>query len=118
MKKTSKAATKADPKAKITKDVSPKAMGEETVKTAKGGPSVEVQISRMLVRAIWKQEWVAANPAATAAQRKRAWELASATQFEKSTNTYRRALSAMKRLGVVISMSPTAEAEDGPGEEA
>ena len=42
-------------------------------KNQNAGPDDTLQISRMLVRAIWAQEWSATNPDAGAEARKAAW---------------------------------------------
>ena len=83
----------------------------------KGGKAedatVEGQIGRMLVRVIWAQEWSTANPEAKADERKAAWKDARNDAMDKNLKAYRRALTALARSGVVMSMAPDAVKADG-----
>lgn len=87
-----------------------------------GDTSVEGQVGRMLVRAIWAQEWSAAHPDSKAEERKAAWKDARAGAIEKNLKAYRRALSSLARSGVVMSITPAAAAaasdNEDPGEDA
>lgn len=83
--------------------------------------SVEGQVGRMLVRAIWAQEWSAANPEGKPEERKAAWKDARGSALDKHMKQYRRALLSLKRSGVVMSITPAAEGasdEDDAGEDA
>ena len=88
----------------------------------KGGEvSVEGQVARMLVRAIWAQEWAAANPDAKLEDRKAAWKDARSAANESNLKPYRRALGSLKRSGVVMSITPATDSpteEDEAGEDA
>lgn len=93
--------------------------GKGKGKGAKGDDaSVEGQIGRMLVRAIWAQEWSAANPEGKPEERKAAWKGARNDALDKNLKAYRRALTAMGRSGVVMSMSPDAAEADGNDDDA
>ena len=70
---------------------------------ADGAPKVEGQIGRMLVRAIWAQEWTLANPDAKGEQRKVAWKDAREGAMERNLKSYRRALNSLTRSGVTRS---------------
>jgi len=89
--------------------------GKGKGKAAKEGgegtePSVEGEVGRMLVRAIWAQEWVAANPDHKPEDRKAAWKEQRTAAMEKNLKSYRRALGSLKRSGVVMSITPAPEA--------
>ncbi len=78
-----------------------------------GKGKVEGQIGRMLVRAIWAQEWVLANPDAQGEQRKAAWKDGREAAIERNLKTYRRAINALSRSGVTMTLSETvAKASD------
>jgi hypothetical protein len=98
------------------KDKSAKKAGKETENT------VESQVGRMLVRAIWAQEWSAANPEGKTEQRKAAWKDARSGMIEKHLKTYRRAVGSLKRSGVMMSITPAAAAaaenDEDDGEDA
>jgi hypothetical protein len=66
---------------------------------------------RMLVRAIWVQEWMLANPEGTAEARKDAWKVARDAVMAKNLKLYRRAAKALTFSGVTISLN-----EDGLNE--
>ena len=86
-----------------------------------GEASVEGQVSRMLVRAIWTQEWYLANPDGKPEDRKAAWKDGRTAALEKNQKLYRRALGALKRSGVVMSVTAAAAAAsdaDEAGEDA
>lgn len=87
---------------------------------AEGDASGDGQIARMLVRAIWAQEYSAANPDSKPEDRKAAWKETRAAQVEKNLKTYRRAIAALKRAGIVMTMSEAAAAatDEDPGEDA
>ena len=78
-----------------------------------GNAKVEGQIGRMLVRAIWGQEWSAANPDGKGEDRKAAWKDAREAALEKNLKTYRRALNALTRSGVVMTLSDDAAQASG-----
>ncbi len=92
------------------------------IKGETGEAAVEGQVGRMLVRAIWAQEWSVAHPDGKAEERKAAWKDARAGAIEKNLKTYRRAVSSLTRSGVVMSITPAAAAAAGddedPGEDA
>ena len=83
----------------------------------KGGKAedatAEGQIGRMLVRVIWTQEWSAANPEGKPDERKAAWKDARNDALDKNLKAYRRALAALARSGVVMTMAPDAVKADG-----
>lgn len=95
-----------------TTEVGGKAKGKKNVKkvSADGKTNVDAQIGRMLVRAVWSQEWSAANPDATGEARKAAWKDARSGAMEKNLKTYRRAIALLKRTGVTITLSDEAAA--------
>ncbi len=68
------------------------------------------QIGRMLVRAIWVQEWSAANPDGKGEARKAAWKAARSAAMEKNLKTYRRAIASLARSGVSLTLSDEAAA--------
>ena len=98
-------------------EVGAKAKGKKDGKKAEGAsaPTVEGQISRMLVRAIWAQEWSTANPDAKGEERKAAWKDARTAALEKNLRTYRRALGSLTRSGVAMTM--TLDPAKTPGED-
>ena len=73
-----------------------------------GNAKVEGQIGRMLVRAIWAQEWSQANPDGQAEQRKAAWKETREAAMERNLKPYRRAINALSRSGVAMTLSETA----------
>ena len=86
-----------------------------------GDASVEGEIGRMLVRAIWAQEWAAANPESKPEERKAAWKEQRTAAMDKNLKGYRRAVGSLKRSGVVMSITPAAAApgdDDDTGEDA
>lgn len=88
-------------------------------KATKGDDAtVEGQIGRMLVRAIWAQEWIAAHPDAKPEDRKAAWKEGRNDALEKNLKSYRRALSTLTRSGVIMSIAPDAATEADDGEDA
>ena len=90
-------------------------------KSETGDASVEGQVGRMLVRAIWAQEWSAAHPDGKTEERKAAWKDARAGAIEKNLKAYRRAVTSLTRLGVVMSITPAAAAagtDEDPGDDA
>lgn len=90
--------------------------GKGKGKGAKGNaaePMVDGQIGRMLVRAIWTQEWSAANPDGKPEERKAAWQEARSAAMDKNLKAYRRALTVLARSGVVVSIEPGAAAATG-----
>ena len=62
-------------------------------------------VGRMLVRAVWHQEWILANPEGTAETRKAAWKDARDGSMDKNLKAYRRAIGVLRRSGVMISLS-------------
>ena len=76
-----------------------------------------VLIARMLVRALWQQEWSAANPDAKPTDRKTAWKDARQTRLEQDLKSARRALTTMQRLGVTMTLVPRAREVTGEGDE-
>lgn len=101
--------------------------GVETGTAAKrkgsGDPSknADMMIARMMVRALWQQDWSAVNPDAKAPDRKAAWKDARLAQMEKQLKPVRKALATMQRLGVTMTLSPKSAddaSEDDDGAEA
>ena len=89
---------------------------------AKAKAKTEGQIARLLVRAVWLQEWSAANPEGKAEDRKEAWKAARDGAIEKHMKPYRRALNMLSRSGVTMTyQAPTAkggsEGDDEGGED-
>jgi hypothetical protein len=85
---------------------------------AKGAPTpgedkVDGLVVRMLVRAIWMQEWMLANPEGTPEARKAAWKDAREATMEKNLRLYRRAIRALSFSGVTINLSDEVPGEDG-----
>ena len=72
---------------------------------ADGNAQMNGLVGRMLVRAIWTQEWILANPEATIEARKAAWKDTREATMNKNLKTYHRALGVLTRSGVVISLS-------------
>lgn len=95
-----------------TTEVGAKAKGKKAAKktNSEGKSNIDAQIGRMLVRAVWSQEWSAANPDATGEARKAAWKDARSGAMEKNLKTYRRAIALLKRTGVTITLSDEAAA--------
>ena len=84
--------------------------------TDAGNAKSEGQIGRMLVRAIWGQEWALANPDGTGEDRKAAWLAARDGALEKNLKTYRRALSSLTRSGVTMTLGAVPR-KDGAAQE-
>ena len=84
--------------------------------TGAGNAKSEGQIGRMLVRAIWAQEWILANPDGNAEDRKAAWLAARDGALEKNLKTYRRALNSLTRSGVTMTLGAAA-GKDGAAQE-
>ena len=76
------------------------------------------QIGRMLVRAIWAQEWSLANPDGTGEARKAAWKEARAAVMEKNLKSYRRAVASLTRSGVTMTLSAEAAAKSDEDDDA
>ena len=76
-----------------------------------GNAKVDGQIVRMLVRAIWMQEWMLANPEGTAGCAQGRLEGRREATMEKNLKPYRRAVRALAFSGVTINLSD--EAPDG-----
>lgn len=98
--------------------------GAEKAKKAEAGEAnVMGQIARLLVKAIWVQEYIAANPDAATEQRHAAWKAAREAAMLKNLKTCRRALNQLARSGVVMSVTEAtgkkakAEAADDDGED-
>ncbi len=82
---------------------------------------VEGQVARLLVRAIWLQEWAAANPEGKPEDRREAWKAARSGAVEQHLKAYRRALNMLGRSGVTITYQPpekkAGEGSDDDGED-
>ena len=91
-----------------------KAAGSVPNKKAAGDApkNPEVLIARMLVRALWQQDWVAANPDGKAPERKTAWKEARQARMEQQLKSARKALATLQRLGVTMTLSPKAATGD------
>jgi hypothetical protein len=88
--------------------------------TPNTAPNESLQISRMLVRAIWAQEWSAANPDAGSEARKAAWQEARGVVMAANLKHYRRALFVIGKMGVTMAVTPVADqqaADDGDNED-
>ena len=68
------------------------------------GDSPEVQIAKLMVRALWSQEWMAAHPEATSQERNAAWKEARLAENAAKLKTIRRALQALQRSGVEMTL--------------
>lgn len=80
--------------------------------------SPELQVARLVLRALWRQEWTAANPDKKAAERTTAWKEARQAHYEAELKKMRRALVAVKRDGVTLLVSEkAAKAEKGAGDD-
>lgn len=90
----------------------PKAGAKAAAKAAgeKGQKNPDVQIARMLVRAQWQQEWVAANPETDQAARKAAWQDARQPRMDQYLKSARKVLSNLQRQGVTMILSAKAAA--------
>ena len=84
---------------------------------AGGNVKVEGQIARMLVRAIWVQEWLLANPDAKPEDRQAAWTKAREAAIEKNLKPYRRALNGLARSGVTFGIAESADKADVEADE-
>ena len=104
-------ATVVSGKAKGKKSGGKKAAGE-------GNGGIDGQIGRMLVRAIWVQEWSLANPDGKGEARKAAWKDARAAVMEKNLKTYRRAVGSLTRSGVTMTLSAEAAAKPDEDDDA
>lgn len=110
--------TEAGAKAKGGKGKGKGGKGKAAKEGGAGGEvSVEGEVGRMLVRAIWAQEWAAAHPDQKPEDRKAAWKEQRTAAMEKNLKSYRRAVGTLKRSGVVMSITPTAAAAAGDDED-
>ena len=75
---------------------------------ADGSAKVDGLVVRMLIRAVWMQEWMLANPESTPETRKAAWKDAREATMEKNLKIYRRAIRALAFSGVTISLNEEA----------
>lgn len=89
-------------------------MQDSAPKETKAGP--EAQIAKLLVRALWTEDWKANNPKGTGAERMAAWKEARTEQFAAHTKTFRRALLALKKSGVEMTLTPKAAKADPEAE--
>lgn len=76
------------------------------------------QLARLLLRAVWTQQWIAANPDASKDQRVAAWQEAREQVLKSNLPTYRKALTVLRRTGVTMALPARAagagqEDEDG-----
>ena len=94
-------------------EVDAKVKGKKKAEKAEGAESSgsNGQIGRMLVRAIWTQEWTLANPEGKGDARKAAWKEARSTVMEKNLKSYRRAIASLGRSGVTMTLSAEAAAK-------
>ncbi|NBZ87369.1 hypothetical protein [Stagnihabitans tardus] len=74
-------------------------------------PAPETQIAKLLVRALWIEDWKTNNPKGTSAERVAAWKEARAEQFATHSKTFRKALLALKKSGVEMTLTPKADPE-------
>jgi len=82
---------------------------EET--DAKANP--DRQIARLMVRALWQQEWSAANPEASPKDRAAAWKEVRAAETQARIKGYRKAIVALRKAGVEISLSAAVADDEG-----
>lgn len=68
----------------------------------------ETHIARMMVRALWQQEWTAENPDKTPAEKGAAWKEVRTARLESELKKIRRALMAVKKSGVTMVVSEKA----------
>ncbi|MEO8240948.1 MAG: hypothetical protein ABI832_01480 [bacterium] len=92
----------------VTDVVAAAKKGKGKKSSADNATGVEGQIGRMLVRAVWTQEWTAANPEGKPEERKAAWKEGRTAAFEAHLKQYRRAINALGRSGVTMTLSETA----------
>lgn len=90
--------------------------GKAKDKAAAAPQGPESQIARLIIRALWQQDWNAANPGKTPAERTAAWKAARQERMEANLKQMRRALISLKREGVSLAITPKAVAE--PQDEA
>lgn len=113
-KKKAGGGAKAAGKAKPAAGAGAGAAGQEKSK-------VEGQVARLLVRAIWLQEWSHANPEGKPEERREAWKTARGGAIEQHLKSYRRALNMLGRSGVTITYEPpvkkSGETGDDDGED-
>jgi hypothetical protein len=88
-----------------------KAGGNGKAKAAGVPPGPETQIARLIIRALWQQEWNAANPGSTPAARTEAWKAVRGERMEADLKKVRMALMSLRRDGVAMTIAPkTADA--------
>ena len=94
-------------------EVGAKTKGKKKVRKAAAAEnsSADGQFGRMLVRAIWVQEWSLANPDGKGEARKAAWKDARSAAMEKNLKSYRRAIASLTRSGVTMTLSAEAATE-------
>jgi hypothetical protein len=66
----------------------------------------DTQVSRLMVRAIWQQQWTDANPGKTAAERGAAWKEERQALIDTDAQKMRRVLATLKRFGVTVTYTP------------
>lgn len=71
----------------------------------------EGQIARLMVRAVWMQEWSVANPDGKPEDRKKAWAEARQAAVDRNLKTYRRAVNMLSRQGVTMTYTAPAKKE-------
>lgn len=76
----------------------------------------EIQIARMLVRALWLQESIAANPELSPAERAAQWKDVRQARNEAELKRIRRALLTLKKAGVVMTLPEKAQASGDAAE--
>lgn len=86
--------------------------GEMPGEAAQKDVSPETEIARILIRALWEQEWSAAHPEGTVKERKAAWKAVRKEETSAKGKTFRRALQSLKAAGVQFILP------EGYGEEA
>lgn len=89
-------------------------MQESAPKETKATP--EMQIAKLMVRALWVEDWKTKNPKGTGAERMAAWKEARAEQFAAHTKTFRKAIMALKKSGVEMTLTPKAAKADPEAE--
>ncbi len=83
-----------------------KAGGKKTAGSVPKGP--ETQVARLILRALWRHDWSAANPDKKAAERTAAWKEGRQAHYEAELKKMRRALISVKRDGVSMAVSEKA----------
>lgn len=88
---------------------SPADAASPAAKAAGRKANPDVQIARLLVQALWNQQWKAANPDGSAKDRAKAWKAARSEELAARVKPCRLALQALRRSGVEMTLTAAAE---------